>query len=92
MAPPKLPQALEQYLSKLEEKASSVPPNLLVASAFATGAVTAFGTSRIYARYFRRIKNSDWVTPDLFEKKRWIKGVVARSVYELVRLRLVRFS
>ncbi|KAK0459786.1 uncharacterized protein EV420DRAFT_1537723 [Desarmillaria tabescens] len=52
------------------------PTEVLVFSAFAVGAVTTFGGRRIYTRYFRRIQNSDWVTPDMIARKRWVKGVV----------------
>jgi len=30
----------------------------------------------VHRRYYRRFPNSDWITPDVFAKKRWIKGVV----------------
>lgn len=76
MAPSKLPQELEEYIAK---NASTVPPHLLAASTFAAGAITAIGISRIHLRYFKRIKNSDWLTPESFDKKRWIKGRVVRS-------------
>ncbi|KAF9265087.1 SNase-domain-containing protein [Marasmius fiardii PR-910] len=38
--------------------------------------MTTIVALKVYSRSFRRIKNSNWVTPDLFTKKRWIKGVV----------------
>lgn len=65
-------------MTNLEKKASSIPPQILVTSAFAAGAITAIGVSRIYSRYFKRIQNSDWITPESFQKKRWIKGIVTR--------------
>ncbi|KAK0483683.1 hypothetical protein IW261DRAFT_1464535 [Armillaria novae-zelandiae] len=52
------------------------PTEVLVCSAFAIGAVTTFGGRRVYTRYFRRIQNGDWVTPDMIARKRWVKGVV----------------
>ncbi len=55
------------------------PTEILVFSAFAVGAVTTFGGRRVYTRYLRRIQNGDWVTPDMIERKRWVKGVVTRS-------------
>ncbi|KAJ3799641.1 hypothetical protein GGU11DRAFT_776203 [Lentinula aff. detonsa] len=73
---PKLYQELEQYVTDLEKKASSFPPQLLVVSAFAAGAIASIGVVRIHGRSFKRIQNSDWITPESFEKKRWIKGVV----------------
>ncbi|KAK7439068.1 putative endonuclease lcl3 [Stygiomarasmius scandens] len=29
-----------------------------------------------HARYFQRIQNSNWITPQIFAQKRWIQGVV----------------
>ncbi|PBK96916.1 nuclease [Armillaria gallica] len=52
------------------------PTEILVFSAFAVGGVTTFGGRRVYTRYFRRIQNGDWVTPDMIARKRWVKGVV----------------
>ncbi|KAF9074457.1 hypothetical protein BDP27DRAFT_1214238 [Rhodocollybia butyracea] len=77
MAPVKLPSELEQYVTTLENKVSSIPPLLLLASACAAGAITALGVSRIHFRYFKRLENSDWITPDNYQKKRWIKGIVS---------------
>ncbi|KAJ4480981.1 hypothetical protein J3R30DRAFT_3462874 [Lentinula aciculospora] len=68
---------LREIKEYVETKVSSIPSQFLVASAFAAGAITTIGASRIYGRYFRRIQNSDWITPEIFEKKRWIKGVVS---------------
>ncbi|KAJ3769639.1 hypothetical protein FB446DRAFT_747069 [Lentinula raphanica] len=74
---PTLPLEVKDYVAELEKKASSIPPQIFIASAFAAGAVTSMSVSRIYGRYFKRIRNSDWITPDSFKKKRWIKGVVS---------------
>jgi len=38
--------------------------------------VTALGASIIYRRFFKRIKNAEWVTPDMLGRRRWISGVV----------------
>ncbi|KIY48584.1 nuclease, partial [Fistulina hepatica ATCC 64428] len=48
-------------------------PTLL---AFLAGSLTTVSSVLIYRRYFRRIQNSDWVTPPMLEKRKWIRGVV----------------
>ncbi|KAI0255630.1 hypothetical protein BJV78DRAFT_689180 [Lactifluus subvellereus] len=50
--------------------------NTLIALAFLLGSATTLGTSSIYRRFFKRIKNAEWVTPNLLKRKRWIAGVV----------------
>jgi hypothetical protein len=52
----------------------------VITLAFLLGSATTLGASSIYRRFFKRIKNSGWVTPDLMERKRWITGVVTRCV------------
>jgi len=49
-------------------------------AAFLLGSATALGTSTVYRRFFKRIKNAEWITPDLLRRKRWITGVVTRCV------------
>jgi len=44
---------------------------------------TTLGVSSIYRRFFKRIKGTDWITPDLVERKRWITGIVTRCVFPL---------
>jgi len=48
----------------------------LALSVLALGSTSTIGTVFVYRRFFRRIRNGDWITPDVFAKKRWIKGVV----------------
>ncbi|KAF5381914.1 hypothetical protein D9757_007538 [Collybiopsis confluens] len=76
MAPVNLPQELKDYVAQLKKQSSTIPPAILMVSAFTVGAGTALGCSRIYVRYFKRIQNSDWLTPEVFQRKRWIKGFV----------------
>lgn len=45
---------------------------------FALGATAATTSALLYKRYVRRIKNSDWITPKLLTRKRWLKGVATR--------------
>ncbi|KIK57480.1 hypothetical protein GYMLUDRAFT_46065 [Collybiopsis luxurians FD-317 M1] len=76
MAPSHFPQELEDYIHRLESNASNLSPHVLVASAFTAGAITALGCSRVHGRYFKRMQNSNWISPESFERKQWVKGVV----------------
>jgi hypothetical protein len=51
-----------------------------IALAFLFGSATALGASSVYRRFFKRIKNAEWITPDLLGRKRWITGIVTRCV------------
>jgi hypothetical protein len=48
----------------------------LALSIFALGSASTIATTFMYRRFFRRLRTSDWITPDIFAKRRWIKGVV----------------
>ncbi|KAG6843408.1 hypothetical protein H0H87_004870, partial [Tephrocybe sp. NHM501043] len=61
---------------EIEARLDGVPPPLLALSAFGLGAVAATTTAVLYARYGQRMRNGDWVPPDVFTRRRWIKGVV----------------
>jgi hypothetical protein len=54
----------------------------IVALAFLLGSATALGASTVYRRFFKRIKSAEYITPDLFGRKRWITGVVTRCVLQ----------
>ncbi|CAL1697475.1 unnamed protein product [Somion occarium] len=43
---------------------------------FVSGCVAASATIAFHRRYLRRLPNSEWITPDMIAKKRWIKGKV----------------
>ncbi|KAH9990103.1 hypothetical protein BJV77DRAFT_1151171 [Russula vinacea] len=45
-------------------------------AAFLLGSATALGASSAYRRFFKRIKNAEWITPDVLRRKRWITGIV----------------
>ncbi|KAI0798199.1 SNase-domain-containing protein [Abortiporus biennis] len=60
----------------ITDRINALPPGLLVLSAFALGSVSTLAGTFAYRRYYRRIPNSDWITPDMFSKKRWVKGKV----------------
>ncbi|KAJ3482873.1 hypothetical protein NLI96_g6680 [Meripilus lineatus] len=47
---------------------------------FASGSLTAIILSRGYRRFFKRIPNGEWITPDIIQRKKWIKGAVTRRV------------
>ena len=44
------------------------------------GGVMAFGGMKFYSRFLKHIPHGNHVTPDIFAKKRWIKGVVTSWV------------
>lgn len=45
---------------------------------FSFGGVGVLSVIFLYTRFGKRIRNADWITPDLFAKKRWIRGIVTR--------------
>jgi endonuclease YncB( thermonuclease family) len=47
-----------------------------IALAFLLGSATARGASAAYRRFFKRIKNAEWITPDVLRRRRWITGIV----------------
>ena len=59
--------------------------NAAIALAFFLGSATALGASSVYRRFFKRIKNAEWITPELLGGKRWITGIVTRCVHHLSR-------
>ncbi|KAI8992779.1 SNase-domain-containing protein [Trametes punicea] len=71
-----LPQHADDLLASLDNRASSLPPHLLVLTAFALGGATALAANYVYIRHFKRIPNGEWVTPEMLTKRRWIKGYV----------------
>ena len=54
-----------------------------IALAFLLGSAATLGASTVYRRFFKRIRSAEWITPDLLGRKRWITGVVTRSVCHL---------
>jgi len=66
----------DELVSKVKARIESLPPPVLALSGFALGSMTTVTVTLVYARFFRRLKNGDWLTPDYFAKRRWIKGVV----------------
>ncbi|TFY56913.1 hypothetical protein EVG20_g8747 [Dentipellis fragilis] len=77
--PPTLePPALEPPALDLPLKfpQTDLPPEALIAVAFVLGGATAIATGTVYKRFFKRIPNSEWITPDILARRRWIKGTV----------------
>jgi hypothetical protein len=48
--------------------------------AFVLGVATAMSAGRVHRRYFRRLQNGEWLTPDVLHGKRWIRGIVTKCV------------
>ncbi|KAG5643184.1 hypothetical protein DXG03_001388 [Asterophora parasitica] len=62
--------------NRLQAQLDAIPTPLLALTCFTFGALTASSTAFLYARYGHRLKNSDWVTPGVFTRRKWIRGVV----------------
>ncbi|KAI0944296.1 hypothetical protein AcW1_002042 [Taiwanofungus camphoratus] len=78
-APSTSPQAenvTAAIVSKFDAGAASLPPHLLALSTFILGSAIGISVVCVYGRFFKRIPNAEWVTPDMLAKKRWIKGYV----------------
>ncbi|KAG0693870.1 hypothetical protein DFH29DRAFT_785082, partial [Suillus ampliporus] len=54
----------------------SPPIAYLIVSGFFLGCVSTLGATSVYRRYFGRLRTVEWVTPDVFERRRWVRGVV----------------
>jgi hypothetical protein len=61
------------------ERVRNLPPEIAITVAL-SGAAAAYGGRYLYKRYFRRIQNSEYVTPNVLAKKQWIRGYVTRCV------------
>ncbi|KAJ2986752.1 hypothetical protein NUW54_g9645 [Trametes sanguinea] len=57
-------------IAALDEKASSLPPHVLILSAFVLGSATALAANYVYVRHIKRIPNAEWVTPEMLAKRR----------------------
>ncbi|KZV65278.1 nuclease [Peniophora sp. CONT] len=73
-----LPSEPSDYPAYFAARLQSLPPEALLVT-FAVGGASVVGTTAVYRRYFRRIPNSGWVTPNILKtKKRWVKGYVTK--------------
>jgi len=64
----------------VKERYSNPRFGFVLGAGVVIGIVGTLVMKRVDARYFRRIPNSDWITPDILGKERWLKGVVTESV------------
>ncbi|KAI5824362.1 staphylococcal nuclease [Schizophyllum commune Tattone D] len=56
--------------------AGEIPPEYFSVAAFAAGSLSLAASYFVHKRYFRRIPNAEWVSPNHLARKRWIKGRV----------------
>ncbi|KAJ7678561.1 hypothetical protein B0H17DRAFT_1078740 [Mycena rosella] len=70
------PEEIQGLVSRVQPKLNAIPAPVLALSAFALGSLTTVSGTLVYRRYFRRLKNGDWVTPNVFTRKGWVKGRV----------------
>ncbi|KAH7924409.1 staphylococcal nuclease [Leucogyrophana mollusca] len=74
-----LAAAKNNIKNRLRSRANELvsrPITVIALSAFALGSVSTLAAAFTYRRYFRRLRTSEWITPDVLARKRWIKGVV----------------
>ena len=69
-------QGNDRIVTKLQKELETFHAPLLALTAFTLGSVATLTASLAYTRYGRRLRNGEWITPDIFAKKRWIKGFV----------------
>ncbi|KAJ7746604.1 hypothetical protein B0H16DRAFT_941717 [Mycena metata] len=70
------PEEIQGLVKRARSKLDAIPGPVLALSAFAFGSATTLSGTFLYRRYFRRFKTGDWITPDVFARKRWVKGMV----------------
>ena len=73
------PNHFTAFLADAHTQFKALPLSVVVLATFTLGSATTMSAAMIYKRFGRRIRNVDWVTPTLLNRKRWIKGVVTRS-------------
>ncbi|KII90188.1 hypothetical protein PLICRDRAFT_108674 [Plicaturopsis crispa FD-325 SS-3] len=74
---PSLPSLnLTTSLTSLPAPLPPLPPPLLFLTAFSLGSTLTLGCVGAWTRYGRRVRTGDWVTPDMFKRGRWVRGVV----------------
>lgn len=71
-------QEFDTTMKRLKAKFDALPPAVAALAIFALGSATAVSSILVYKRFGQRIRNSEWVTPKLLTRKRWLKGVVTR--------------
>lgn len=68
--------SVDEYVQKLKDSTKDYSPYGSGLAIFGAGVVSLFAGRKIHNRYFRRIPNGDWITPNVFKRKLWIKGYV----------------
>lgn len=51
-------------------------PTILVIASVAAGGVAATGLGFFWGRYAKRMRTTEWITPDWLKGKRWVRGKV----------------
>lgn len=69
----KKPDVRELTLA-IDEKTASLPRHTLAFAAFTLGAASTVAATLVYRKFFKRIPNGEWITPDMLDRRRWIKG------------------
>ncbi|KAF7327493.1 TNase-like domain-containing protein [Mycena kentingensis (nom. inval.)] len=64
----------DEILARAKSSLDRLPPSALALSAFTLGCASTATGAFVYRRYWRRIANADWITPDI--QGRWLKGHV----------------
>ncbi|KAJ3564342.1 hypothetical protein NP233_g8355 [Leucocoprinus birnbaumii] len=80
----KIIQNAKDELKYAKRQFESLPVSIVALVSFGLGCAFTVSGSMIYVRHGKRIKNTDWITPNHLEKGRWIRGVVTRHCVELV--------
>jgi hypothetical protein len=65
-------------MKAVAETLNEIPRTHLALCAFLSGSLLTLATTALHRRYFHRLKTGDWITPDVFAKRRWIRGVVTK--------------
>ncbi|EJD05898.1 nuclease [Fomitiporia mediterranea MF3/22] len=52
------------------------PPEFRIAVPLVAGSIVTLATVKLHTRFLRRYPNQFWITPNLYSKQRWIKGIV----------------
>ncbi|KAI0339468.1 SNase-domain-containing protein [Trametopsis cervina] len=74
--PPPKPPTLIDKAARWAQAFWQLPPPVLALSSFAGGVASSIALRGMYVRFFRRIPNAGWVTPDHLAQKRLIRGKV----------------
>jgi hypothetical protein len=77
-------QEFDTTEKKPRAKFDELTPAGVSLATFVLGSVSGISSIFLYKRFGRRVRNSEWVTPKLLTKKRWLKGVVTRLVRRFV--------